>query len=128
MGTRLEIKSSRAPDEVRPFVDKGRVEVMHLGDHAVMRGTFEPGWQWSKHVKPLAGTPSCQTAHVGYCMSGRMRIVMDDGAAREFGPGDFFSIDPGHDAQVLGDEPCVLLDFGGVKDYAKQAGGERKVA
>jgi hypothetical protein len=25
---------------------------------------------------------------------------------------------PGHDAWIVGDEPCVLLDFGGLKGYA----------
>ena len=41
----------------------------------VGRATFEPGWQWSKHVKPIAGTDSCQSAHMGYFISGRMKIV-----------------------------------------------------
>ena len=46
---------------------------------AVGRATFQPGWQWSKHVKPIAGTDSCQAAHLGYFISGQMTVRMDDG-------------------------------------------------
>ena len=31
------------------------------------------------------------------------------------GPGDAVKIPPGHDAWVIGSEPCVLLDFAGGK-------------
>lgn len=84
------------------------------------RGTFEPGWRWSEHVKPIAGTDSCQAAHMGYCVSGRMAILMDYGHQMEFGPGDFMVAAPGHDAWILGEEPCVMIDWQGVADYAKR--------
>ena len=61
---------------------------LNLDGGPIGRGTFEPGWQWSKHVKPIVGTASCQTAHMGYVVSGRMKIVMDDGEDAEFSPGD----------------------------------------
>jgi hypothetical protein len=44
---------------------------------------------------------------------------MDDGTEDEVGPGDAFTIAPGHDAWTEGDEACVLLDFSGMKNYAK---------
>jgi hypothetical protein len=47
-----------------------------------------------------------------------MRIVMDDGSEREIGPGDLAEIAPGHDAEVVGDETCVFIDFGDVSKYA----------
>ena len=47
-----------------------------------------------------------------------MALRMDDGTEREFGPGDSFHMPPGHDAWIVGDEKCVLLDFGGLKGYA----------
>lgn len=87
------------------------------------RAVFEPGWRWSLHIKPLAGTDSCRSAHTGYIVSGRMKIVMDDGESGDLGPGDFIQIAPGHDAWVLGDEPCVALDWTGYSDYAKPADG-----
>ncbi len=116
----LTKESVNAPTESRPFLDgKGKMELVNLGGALVGRGTFEPGWRWSEHVKPIAGTDSCQAAHMGYCVSGRMIVRMDDGQELEFGPGDFMIAPPGHDAWIVGDEPCVLIDWQGVADYAK---------
>jgi len=113
-------KSLNAPEETRPFQDgTGKLELVNLEGGPVGRATFEPTWQWSKHVKPIAGTDSCQAAHMGYCISGRMVIRMDDGEQVEFGPGDFMIAPPGHDAWIVGDEPCVLIDWQGFADYAK---------
>src|SRR5215204_7639036 len=69
-------KSFDSPDETRS-ADKTRVEVVDLGGVTAMRGTFGPGWRWSECVKPVAGTESCQVAHLGYVASGRMAIRMD---------------------------------------------------
>jgi len=113
-------KSLDAPEEVRPFEDgKGRVELVNLDAGAVGRATFEPGWRWSEHVKPIAKTDSCQAAHLGYYVSGRMKVVMDNGEEEEFGAGDFAVIPAGHDAWVVGNEPCVVIDWQGFADYAK---------
>jgi uncharacterized cupin superfamily protein len=57
---------------------------------------------------------------MAYFVSGRMKAVMDDGQELEFGPGDVMWLPPGHDAWVVGDEQCVIVDFGGYGDYAKQ--------
>jgi quercetin dioxygenase-like cupin family protein len=120
----LQAKRFESPDEVRPFkADKGRVELVELAGNAVGRGTFEPGWRWSEHVKPIAGTHSCQVEHIGYVLDGRMRVVMDDGDELEVGPGDVFHMPPGHDAWIVGEKPCVLLDFGGLRGYATQTEG-----
>jgi hypothetical protein len=86
----------------------------------VGKGTFEPGWRWSQDVKPLAGTDSCQVSHLGYCLSGAMRVHMDEGTTHDIGAGDVVAIPPGHDAEVLGDEPCVFIDFGEISEYAKR--------
>ena len=70
-------KSLESPDETRPFEDgKGQLKLVNLEGGPVGRATFEPGWQWSKHVKPIAGTESCQAAYLGYFVSGRMKVVM----------------------------------------------------
>jgi quercetin dioxygenase-like cupin family protein len=111
-----------APEEVRRFEDgSGQVELVKLDSGPVGRATFRPGWRWSEHVKPIAGTESCQAAHVGYFVSGRMTVVMDDGEEVEYGPGDFAVMPPGHDAWTVGDEDCVFIDFQGFADYAKPA-------
>ena len=115
----LEVKSFDSPDEVRPFEGKGQAEVLNIGGQVVGRATFEPGWKWSENVRPIAGTDSCQVSHLGYVVSGRMRVYMDDGSEGEVGPGDVMAIAPGHDAEVVGDEACVSLDFGEFGEYAK---------
>ena len=114
-------KSLNQPEETRPFEDgMGRLELVDVEAGAVGRATFEPGWKWSKHVKPIAKTESCQFAHLGYVLSGRMKIVMDDGDENEFGAGDVMVIPPGHDAWTVGDEACVVIDWQGMDDYAKR--------
>lgn len=115
----VEVKSTSSPDETRPFADKGNAAVLNVGGTSVLYGTFEPGWRWSDHVRPIAQTDSCQAPHLLYCISGRMRIAADSGEEAEVGPGDVAAIEPGHDAWVVGDEPCVAVDFGGYARYAK---------
>lgn len=115
----VEVKSVKQPDEVRPFADRGNAAVVSVGGRQVIYGTFEPGWRWSEHIKPIAGTESCQAPHLLYCISGRMHAQTDDGAEADIGPGDIAEIAPGHDAWVVGDEPCVIVDFGGYGQYAK---------
>ena len=120
MSEKLERKPLSNPDETRPFKDnKGMAEIVTVGNITLGRGTFEPGWIWSEHVKPVAGTDSCQAAHTGYVLQGRMVVKMDDGSEEEFGPGDAFYMPSGHDAWIVGDEACVLIDVTGFGQYAK---------
>lgn len=117
----IEIKSFDSPDETRPFEGKGRVELINIAGREIGKGIFEPGWSWSENVKPITQTDSCEFPHLGYVLQGRMRVTMDDGAEGEIGPGDLFSIAPGHDAEVVGDEPCVTIDLAEEDaDYAKR--------
>jgi len=113
-----ERKSLSKPDETRNF-PKGKLEVVTVGGHSMGRATFQPGWKWSECVKPIAQTESCQAPHMGYVIAGRMMTVMDDGTKIEFGPGDAMSLPPGHDAWILGDEECIVVDFVGFENYAK---------
>jgi quercetin dioxygenase-like cupin family protein len=113
--------SMDAPEETRAFEDNmGKLELVNSKAGPVGRGTFQPGWRWSEHVKPIAKTESCEAAHMAYYVSGRMRVVMDDGQEAEYGPGDVAVIPPGHDAWIVGEEPCVLIDWQGFADYAKR--------
>ena len=116
--TKTEKKSFDSPEETRT-VEKGRIEVVNVGGQQVMRATFQPGWKWSECVKPVAGTDSCEVAHLVYVISGRMGLRMNDGSEIEIGPGDVTSIPPGHDAWINGDEPFVGIDFQGGGNYAK---------
>jgi quercetin dioxygenase-like cupin family protein len=112
-------KSFDMPDEVRRF-EKGTVEVVTLGDHSIARATFEPGWRWSEHVKPIAQTPLCEVEHEGYFISGRMRVRTQDGTEAEYKTGDVMHLMPNHDAWIVGDEPCVVIDWAGASTYAKK--------
>lgn len=86
-----------------------------------MRLVTNPGWQWSRSIKPIVQTESCQVHHIGYLVSGALRVKMDDGSEIEFGAGDAYNIPPGHDAWVVGDEPAVSVDFRGAETYAQPA-------
>jgi hypothetical protein len=114
----VEKKTFTAPDETRPF-DKGKMDVLNIGNTQVGLGTFEPGWKWSLCVKPIAQTETCQAEHLGYVISGRMHVVADDGAEAEYGPGDVMYLAPGHDAWIVGVDPCTIVDFIGARTYAK---------
>jgi len=113
-----ELKHITSPDEVRRF-EHGHMDVVNIAGGVVGKATFEPGWKWSLHVKPIAGTDLCQAPHFLYQISGRMRVVMADGKEMESGPGDVAVIPPGHDAWVVGDEPVVVVDWGGAANYAR---------
>ncbi len=114
-----EHRSFQQPDETRDF-PRGRAEIVNVGGAEVGRLVFEPGWRWSEHVKPIAGTASCTAPHFQYHVSGRLAIRMDDGSEFIAGPGDITSLPSGHDAWVVGDEPVVVVDWFGASNYAKQ--------
>jgi len=120
----IEIKSLNSPDETRSF-ERGKLELVNIGGISVGRGIFEPGWRWSKHVKPIAKTKSCEAPHFQYHVSGTLKIVMDDGTEKECRAGDVSLLPPGHDAWVVGDEPVVVVDFQGMVDYAKKPSGKK---
>jgi quercetin dioxygenase-like cupin family protein len=115
-----ELKNLNQPEETRRF-EKGRVEVVAMAGGTVGKGTFEPGWKWSDHVKPLAKTEWCQGPHFQYTVAGRLHVKMEDGSEFEVGPGEVVRIPPGHDAWVVGDEPLIVIDWAGLETYGKQA-------
>lgn len=115
----FESVSFTNPQQTREFPN-GKVELITLNGVTFGRAVFQPGWRWSKDVKPIAGTNSCQVAHLGVQLSGTMRIRMDDGTERNILPGEVVNIPPGHDGWVVGDEPVVFIDITGMENYAKQ--------
>ena len=115
----IEIKTFTSSDEVRSF-EKGKVELVNVDGRTVGRATLEPGWRWSRSVKPLAKTESCLAPHFQYHVSGILRVQMDDGTERDIKAGEVSMLGAGHDAWVVGNEPVVVIDFQGMVDYAKQ--------
>ena len=126
---RLQRKGFEAPDEVRTFPN-GRIDVVMLDEVAVGRFVLQPGWRWSEHVAPVAGTQSCQLRHVGFTISGTLSIRMDDGTELTIGPGDAYEIPPGHDGWVVGDQPWESVEFTSAHEYARSPEdlGERVLA
>jgi quercetin dioxygenase-like cupin family protein len=118
--SKMSVQKFEDATDVRPFVEKmGELRMLELEGIPVGRAVFQPGWRWSDHVKPIAGTASCEAPHAGYVLSGHMTIRMNDGTEANLAPGDCVNIPPGHDAWVVGQEPCVMLDWQGYADYAK---------
>ena len=115
MTASAEKKSLTAPDEVLDL-PKARVDLAAIGQHPFARAVMEPGWRWSESMKASAGTDSCEVPHACYVLSGAMHIAMDDGTELDVAAGDVFVCALGHDAWVVGDEPCVLYDLGTAED------------
>ena len=108
------------PDEETRFPN-GHEHVVKAGGTPVGLATFQPEWRWSNDVRPLMGSDSCPLLHTGFVLSGRLHVRMNDGSALDLAPGEVSEIPPGHDAWVVGDDPCRLLDWGGkVREQARR--------
>lgn len=118
--TKFEFKSHNEPDEVRA-PPKTRVEVVRLGGFTLGRLNMEPGWRWSECVKPVVKTDSCQVSHVGYVVSGALTVRLNDGTEKTLKPGASYTIPPGHDAWVEGNERFVCIEVMSAEQYAKPA-------
>ena len=110
-------KSLDHPDEVYRFPGVVQNAVV-LGDIMVARTTAQPGWRWSKDMQPLVGGEWCQARHVGAIVSGDFVFVLPDGTRTELHPGDVYDIPPGHDGFTLGDVPCTVIEWAGVRAFA----------
>jgi mannose-6-phosphate isomerase-like protein (cupin superfamily) len=118
--TKFESKSHNKPGEVRS-PNKTRVEVVRLPGFTLGRLNMEPGWKWSECVKPVVKTDSCQVSHVGYVVSGAITIRLDDGTQKTFEQGTSYTIPPGHDAWVEGNERIVCIEVTSAEQHAKPA-------
>ncbi len=120
------LKKFDAPDEIRVF-EKGKFEIVRIAGLTIGRATYEPGWKWSEHVRPLAGTELCEVEHIGMVLSGRAMAAMADGTLKELAAGTIFYIPPKpHDSWVIGNQPYVSLHFLGAEYYSKKAEAGKK--
>jgi hypothetical protein len=114
------LKRFEQPDEVRTF-ERGRFELVRIGNMTIGRATYEPGWRWSVDVGPAVGARLCNVAHIGLVLSGCATAAIDGGEVHELRAGTLFYIPagpPDHDSWVVGDEEYVSLHFMGAADYA----------
>lgn len=87
------------------------IAVASVGDAVITRERMDPGWRWSVNLKPIVRTDMCRALHQLYVVSGRLRVLMENNTEIETGPGDAVVIPPGHDAWVVGADPCEIIDF-----------------
>ena len=72
--TTAEQKSFTTPDETRSF-EHGVVDLVDIAGTQIGRLTLQPGWRWSEHVKPIAGTELCEAPHFQYHVSGTLSLI-----------------------------------------------------
>lgn len=108
-------KSLGTPDQVLSM-EKGRIDIVAIGDAGVGRATFQPGWKWSVHEKPVVEAEGdyCEVPHFVYLAEGQLKIVFQDGKELDLKAGDVAMLPAGHDGWVVGDEAAVMVDFGAV--------------
>jgi class 3 adenylate cyclase len=113
----FHVKNLERPDEVIEFPSL-TVRVVDLGDITVGHFVNEPGWSWYEHVRPRVGGEWCQARHLGMIISGRLGVEFEDGTRLEVGPNQVFDIPPGHNGWTIGDEPCVQIEWSGIRAFA----------
>ena len=103
--------NEQTPDDVLEM-KHGRSHLFHFGDEEAWWSELQPGWNWDEDLEPYAeGAKSCPLTHREYVVSGSIRYLMEDGTEVVASAGDFLFIEPGHRGWVVGDEPCVLVDW-----------------
>jgi hypothetical protein len=108
-------------------VDHREIGGLHLdigkvGGARIKRVIYPPGFRWSTHLKPVVNTNMCMHAHAGFLAQGRVHVEYEDGDVVELIAPMFVSIEPGHDAWVVGDVAAVLIEFDFEKDTVKKLG------
>ena len=99
-----------------------RIDVSPAGEGRIKRVIYPVGFRWSRDMKPISGTDRCMFAHVGFLLQGRVHVDYPDGCTAEFRAPQAVTIDPGHDAYVVGDQPAVLVEFDFKADTARRFG------
>jgi hypothetical protein len=83
---------------------------------------YPPGFRWSTHMRPNVEGELCRHAHVGFLARGRIQGEYADGCTFDFTAPQVVTIDPGHDAWVVGDEAAVLIQFDSEEGTARRFG------
>jgi hypothetical protein len=83
------------------------LDIVRAADCRVKRMIYSPGFRWSKDMKSVAGTEVCIHAHVGFLARGQVHVEYTDGCFVDCAAPQVISIEPGHDAWVVGNEAAV---------------------
>ena len=107
---RLQFKRFTNPDQEREF-PLGSAQVVTLDDATIGLASWDPGWRWTTHLAPIAGTalvpgPPPRLRDLGQAprRDGRRTERRDPRRVRLRDPS-------GHDASVVGDKPFVTLEW-----------------
>ena len=109
----VEVKSFSNADEINDNFNNAKIEAVNVGGQRIMKLSLEPGWKWSNDIKPTVGTDSCQATHLGVIVRGTVGVKHNDGTEMTYSAGDAYSISPGHDGWVVGDDLAVVYEFAG---------------
>lgn len=115
----IEHKGVGDADETIDWGEQGQSVRLTLGfsgygignESTVWLSTLRPGWSWKRNIQPNVPFESCPLHHREYVIAGHVRYVTEDGSSVEAGAGEHLVIEPGHQAEALGNEACVLLDW-----------------
>jgi hypothetical protein len=100
----------------RVFLDGSTRSFSTLRTATIGFGTYQPGWRWSLHAQPQTGKNA--ENHIGYIISGCMMVKDPLGNEAQIESGCAFEIAPGSDAWVIGDDPCIALDFISISEHS----------
>jgi hypothetical protein len=87
------------------------VDTVRAANGRVKRAVYPPGFRWSTHMAQNVETDLCMHAHVGFLARGHIGGEYADGCQFDYVAPQVVTIEPGHDAWVVGDEPAVLIQF-----------------
>lgn len=102
-------KNTQFPDSETTFLDGSLRNSVRLNSSVIGIGTYQPGWRWSLHAGVMTGKTS--ECHTGFIISGEMMVRDSTGNENLIHAGEAFEVAENHDAWVVGDTPCVALDF-----------------
>ena len=115
------------PDQVETTAEVV-TETLELDDMTIGRIVHPPGWRWSTHIHPIVGTEWCEYRHRGFVLSGAMTVSLADGTTHELTAGSAYNIPPEHDSWVVGNDPAVVLEWKGLREWLQPRHGERVLA
>ena len=113
----IVVKNLERSENIRTFLDRSFRSSETLPTVVIGRGIYNPGWRWSLHAGKQTGKASMK--HIGYVLSGTFVVQDASGVEKTVGAGEAFEVGPGHDAWVVGNEPCVALDFNSIKELVE---------
>src|SRR5438046_9871751 len=91
--TAVVVRRFDSPERVLVF-EQGRLEQITMGGRAIGKGTYAPGWRWSRCTTGPASPIDATAEHVGVVLSGRVKVQLPDGSGIDLTHVDFFLIAP----------------------------------